>query len=168
MNNLIEVWRQKMTEKQGSRKLNPNNKWLESLKRLNNKSLSAIAAETHHSVFSQLDCLQCANCCKSIPPIINETDANRIAKYLRMKPTNFKHQYTWHDEDGDMVINQTPCPFLGEDNYCSIYEVRPKACRAYPHTDGYEFTENLTLHAVNASFCPAVYHILEQMKLRLP
>lgn len=167
MNNLIEDWRQKMTEKQGSRKLHSNKKWLESLKRLNNKNLSALAAETHQSVFSQLDCLQCANCCKSIPPIINETDVNRIAKFLRMKPTNFKQQYTLHDKDGDMVINQTPCPFLGKDNYCSIYEVRPKACRAYPHTDGYQFAENLKLHAVNATFCPAVYHILEQMKLRL-
>jgi uncharacterized protein len=167
VNNLIEVWRQKMAEKQGFKTKYPYKKWLESLKRLDSKKLSAIAAETHHSVFSKLDCLHCANCCKNIPPIINETDVNRIAKYLRIKPTNFKQQFTQHDEDGDLVINQTPCPFLGADNYCSIYDVRPKACKAYPHTDGYDFGKNLKLHAVNATFCPAAYHILEQIKQRI-
>jgi len=104
-----------MAEKQGFKTNYPYKKWLESLKRLDSKKLSAIAAETHHSVFSKLDCLHCANCCKNIPPIINETDVNRIAKYLRIKPTNFKQQFTQHDEDGDLVINQTPCPFLGAD-----------------------------------------------------
>ncbi len=29
-----------------------------------------------------------------------------------------------------------PCPFLGGDNLCSIYDVRPKKlCREFPHTD---------------------------------
>ncbi len=34
-----------------------------------------------------------------------------------------------------MCCSPSPCPFLGDDNYCSVYEARPKACREYPHTD---------------------------------
>lgn len=39
------------------------------------------------------------------------------------------------DEDNDKVFKSMPCPFLGEDNLCSIYDIRPKACREFPHTD---------------------------------
>ena len=68
------------------------------------------------------------------------------------------------EHDMDMVMNVSPCPFLETDNKCSIYEYRPKACREYPHTEDYEFTKNIGLHATNAIYCPAVFHILEKLR----
>ena len=130
------------------------------MKRINPKSLNEAANQVHEEVFSKVDCLQCANCCTSIPPIVTATDAKRIAKYLGLKPNQFKDDYLSEDDDGDTVMNQSPCRFLGEDNKCDIYEVRPRACRQYPHTDQFEFSKHFDLHAQNVRYCPAVYHIV--------
>jgi len=141
-----------------------NKKLIKKLLRLKSKKLNEATKGLHNKIFKEIDCLDCANCCKSIPPIINETDSRRIAKHLGMKVTEFKNKYVKFDEDMDMVMNQSPCPFLQADNKCLIYEYRPKACREYPHTEDYEFTKQLKLHTINASYCPAVFHILEKLK----
>ena len=62
-------------------------------------------------------------------------------------------------------MNALPCPFLKDDK-CSIYEVRPKDCRDFPHTDKKEFTARRYLHTANTKACPAVFHIIETMKDR--
>ncbi len=155
---LIEEWKQ---GRSNSRK--KHKKFIQKLKREKNKSLNELGDELHETVFSELDCLYCANCCTSIPPIVNKTDSARIARHLGMKESAFKAQYLVQDEDGDTVMNTSPCPFLMDNNHCMIYEFRPKACREYPHTDSHEFSKNLHLHAVNARYCPAVFHILERM-----
>ena len=126
------------------------------------KKVNNIAEKLHHEVFSEVDCMDCANCCKSIPPLLNDTDIKRISKSLGMNAGEFKVKYVVFDDDGDMVINTSPCPFLEEDNACSIYEIRPKACRQYPHTDNHQFAKHFELHKVNAKYCPAVFHILER------
>ena len=141
-----------------------NKKLIKKLLRLKSKKLNEATKGLHNKIFKEIDCLDCANCCKSIPPIINETDSRRIAKHLGMKVTKFKDKYVKFDEDMDMVMNLSPCPFLQADNKCLIYEYRPKACREYPHTEDYEFTKQLKLHTINASYCPAVFHILEKLK----
>ena len=133
------------------------------LSRIDAKKVDARAKEVHQNVFSEVDCLQCANCCTRIPPMINESDVRRISKSLGMNSGAFKVKYVVFDDDGDMVINASPCPFLGEGNKCEIYDIRPKACRQYPHTDNYEFSKHLDLHLVNVNYCPAVFHILERM-----
>ncbi len=162
--NPIEEWRKRKNEVKAQ-----NKKLITKLSKLNDKKLKALTIDLHEKVFKKVDCLDCANCCKSIPPIINETDARRIAKHLGLKITEFKDKYVKPDEDMDMVMNQSPCPFLQEDdnNKCQIYEYRPKACREYPHTEEYEFSEHLKLHAVNARYCPAVFHMLENLKPKL-
>lgn len=81
-----------------------------------------------------------------------------------MNAGEFKTKYIVFDEDGDMVMNETPCPFLGQKNECKIYEIRPKACRKYPHTDHDEFSKHYDLHLANVNYCPAVFHILERMQ----
>lgn len=128
------------------------------------KQLKSMADELDQEVFSELDCLDCANCCTSIPPIVNRVDAARIAKVLGMKTKAFMNEYLLQDEDGDWVMNTSPCPFLGADNKCDIYEDRPKACRQFPHTDGESFIANLNLHLQNVRYCPAVFHILQRME----
>ena len=142
-----------------------NKKFLLKLKKQKNtKKLNQLADKTHDEVFKKVDCLDCANCCTSIPPIVNKTDTNRIAKHLGMKVADFQKEYLVQDEDGDTVMNISPCRFLEADHACSIYEVRPKACRAYPHTDQMEFSKNINLHIQNLNYCPAVFHIVEQLR----
>ncbi len=133
------------------------------LKRHQGKHLDEKADQVHRQVFSRIDCLDCAGCCTGIPPIVNKTDVGRIAKAFHLKPAAFAETYLVVDEDGDTVMNGTPCPFLLEDRRCMIYDIRPKACRQYPHTDAAAFSRNIRLHARNAAVCPAVYHILLEL-----
>ena len=137
-------------------------KRLSSLKQRKGAALDLEAANLHEQTCAKLDCLSCANCCKSIPPIVNRTDATRIARHLKMPEGTFYQQYLVTDEDGDTVMNASPCPFLLTDNRCEIYEQRPKACRAYPHTDQ-DFSKHLDLHVRNVQYCPAVFTIMEQL-----
>jgi len=163
MEDLITEWKQK---KHAVKK--QNKKFVRHLNQHKGKHLNRSGGELHDAAFKKIDCLDCANCCSSIPPIVNKTDSNRMAKHLKMKPSAFEEKYLRVDEDGDTVINASPCPFLGDGNYCQIYEVRPKACREYPHTDALQFSDNLHLHATNAQYCPAVFNIIEEMKRRIP
>ena len=159
MEDYIEEWRKRKSQAKKTHK-----KLVGRLSKVKEKTLTRHTENLHTQVFEKIDCLDCANCCTSIPPIINETDVRRIAKYLGMKVAQFKEAYVTIDEDQDMVLNQSPCHFLESDHKCSIYEVRPKACRQYPHTDNFEFAKNLKLHATNSRYCPAVFHILEKLK----
>ena len=156
---LIDEWKKRRDEVNAW-----NKKLIARLSKINDKKLNKLTFGLHDMVFEKVDCLDCANCCKSIPPIINDTDARRLAKSLGMKVTDFLNKYVTIDEDMDMVMNQSSCPFLSGDNNCQVYESRPKACREYPHTEDYDFVKNLKLHATNASYCPAVFQILEELK----
>ena len=118
----------------------------------------------HEEVFENINCLDCANCCRTLGPRITDADVRRIAAHLRTKPSGFAEQYLVLDEDGDYIFRSMPCPFLGSDNYCSIYEVRPRACREYPHTDRPRMYQVMALALKNSSICPAVFEILERLK----
>ncbi|MCC8186671.1 MAG: YkgJ family cysteine cluster protein [Bacteroides sp.] len=118
----------------------------------------------HEEEFERTDCLTCANCCRTLGPMITDKDIEKMARALRMKPSAVIGNYLCTDEDGDYVFRQMPCPFLGEDNYCLIYEDRPKACREYPHTDRKRILQIGTLTVRNAATCPAVYNILERLR----
>lgn len=138
--------------------------FLETLSKQNKKDLSKVANDLHIEVFKEVDCLDCANCCKSIPPLINQEDVKRITKFLDIPISDFYKKNVTIDEDGDMVLNTTPCIFLLPDNKCKVYEVRPLGCREYPLTDQDLFAENMDQHAINAKYCPAVFHVLERLK----
>ncbi|MCC9814024.1 YkgJ family cysteine cluster protein, partial [Streptococcus agalactiae] len=110
-------------------------KFLASLKKKAPKNLDKIVQQIHQEVFQEIDCTACANCCKTLGPLFTEADISRISKHFRMKLSAFEDLFLEVDEDGDKVFKAMPCPFLGDDNLCSIYDVRPKACREFPHTD---------------------------------
>ena len=118
----------------------------------------------HEEVFACTDCLECANCCSTTGPLFTDKDIGRIARKLRIKPSEFTEKYLRIDEDKDYVLQQVPCAFLGEDNRCSIYDVRPKACREFPHTDRIKQYQILNLTQKNVAVCPAVYEIVEKLK----
>ena len=123
--------------------------------------------ELHDEEFSRTNCLDCANCCKTTGPLFTQKDIERLSKHFRMKPGEFIDRYLRLDEENDYVLQQVPCPFLGVDNYCSVYEKRPKACREYPHTDRKDFHKISSITIKNTAICPAAFNIVEEMKRRL-
>ncbi|MAR39343.1 MAG: zinc/iron-chelating domain-containing protein [Flavobacteriales bacterium] len=144
-----------------------NKKFFNRLKKVKPKLLDKIIHPIHLEVFECTDCLKCANCCTTTGPLFTDKDISRIAKYLRIKPSEFVDIYLKIDEDNDYVLQSVPCTFLGEDNYCSIYDVRPKACRGYPHTDRIKQYQLLELTNKNLDICPAVFQIVERLKSKL-
>jgi Fe-S-cluster containining protein len=149
-------------------KHNENKKYFDKLKKRVPKDLDYQMQQIHNEVFDEIDCLQCANCCKTTGPLFTNADIERIAKHLKMKPQQFINQYLYIDEDKDYVLQNLPCSFLDSENYCMIYDVRPKACREYPHTDRKRFQQITNLTLKNTAICPAAYRVVEEMKKRIP
>lgn len=139
-------------------------KLFKSLKKRKPKNLDDVVHHAHEEVFEEIDCLSCANCCKKLGPRLSDSDIKRLAKFLKIKPAKFIDKYLRVDEDNDFVFKSMPCPFLMPDNYCMVYEVRPKACREYPHTDRKRFYQILDLTQKNVETCPAVYEVVERIK----
>lgn len=138
--------------------------FISQLKRKPPKNLDSLVQELHLAVFDEIDCLICANCCKSISPAVKDVDIERLSKHLRRKPSDIVSEYFYLDSDGDYVFKTQPCPFLMHDNYCMVYDARPKACREYPHTDRRRFAQLLPLSKLNVSVCPAVHEIFERLR----
>lgn len=151
-------------KKESEAKSKENKKFLTGLKRKDPRQLDSRFHNLHDEVFTEIDCLTCANCCKTTSPIFYQTDIERASKALRIKPGQFVEQYLRIDEDKDFVLKSSPCPFLDSENYCSIYEDRPKACREYPHTNRKKMIQVLDLAYKNTLVCPAVLEIVERMK----
>ncbi|MDZ4822209.1 MAG: YkgJ family cysteine cluster protein [Flavobacteriales bacterium] len=139
-----------------------NKKFLLSLSK--KKNLDEVFHAQHQEVFSHTDCLQCANCCKTTSPIFRDVDVERISKHLGIRPADFTKKFLHLDDENDWVLNSAPCVFLDEKNYCIIYNVRPKACRDYPHTDRKNMSQILDLTYRNTLVCPAVGEMVERMK----
>lgn len=112
--------------------------------------------------FSKIDCLQCAACCKNYSPRFKTPDIKRISKHLRMKESVFIDTYLYLDKEGDYVVKSKPCPFLGADNFCSIYEERPSDCHRFPYTNEDVFLKRPLITIKNSTFCPAVFYVLEK------
>ena len=152
---ILHNWEKKSREKQKQFR-----NFLERADR--NKVLKQLPA-LHEEAFSQVDCLQCAACCKNYSPRFKTPDIKRISRFKGMKESQFIDQYLKVDEDGDFVVKSSPCPFLGSDNKCSVYEVRPSDCSRFPYTDEDVIIRRKALTVKNASFCPATFYVLEKM-----
>tara|TARA_B110000008_G_scaffold53921_1_gene53289 strand:+ start:267 stop:755 length:489 start_codon:yes stop_codon:yes gene_type:complete len=160
----MDLDKHKQLSKQKRKK---NQSFFRSLKKVKPKTLDNIIHNLHDDVFNYTDCLMCANCCKTTGPLFTNKDIQRISKYLKLKPSIFTEKYLRVDEDNDYVLQNLPCIFLNKDNFCGIYEVRPKACKEFPHTDRKKQSQLLSVTEKNISVCPAVYDIVEKMKDKL-
>jgi Fe-S-cluster containining protein len=145
-----------------------NKKYFDKLKKKVPKNLDYVMQDLHDKEFKRTNCLNCANCCKTTGPLFTTPDIDRISKYLRQKPQQLIDLYLRIDEDNDYVLKNVPCTFLDDENSCTIYEVRPKACREFPHTDRKKFQQISDLTLKNVAICPAAYNIVEEMKKKLP
>ena len=143
-----------------------NQAFLKRAPKLLKKELDAKFEEEHNSVFKQIDCLTCANCCKTTSPIFKDQDIKRLSKLFKLKQGEFEMMYLRIDEDNDYVLKSSPCPFLNDDNTCFVYDVRPQACREYPHTNRKNMQQILNLTQSNTLVCPAVSKIVLLMRTK--
>ncbi len=155
----LDAFRKRAADKKAE-----NRKFLLGLKSKDARKVDGAFHRVHEEVFEEIDCLTCANCCKTTSPIFYQTDIERAAKALRIRPGEFIERFLRIDEDKDYVLKSAPCPFLDAENYCKIYTDRPKACREYPHTDRKKMVQIMELTAKNTQVCPAVFEMVERLK----
>jgi Fe-S-cluster containining protein len=154
---LDKNWKQK-----GKDQYKQNKQFLQKAKRM--RGIEKKLPDLHEQAFKEIDCLDCAGCCKNISPRFKTPDITRVSKYLGMKESAMIGTYLRLDHEGDYVVKSSPCPFLGSDNYCSIYEARPGDCRKYPYTDSGDFFDYPTTTMLNTTICPAVVKVLELLQ----
>ncbi len=159
LDELLPDWPEKAVAKRRE-----NLDFFKQLKRKDKKLLDKQMHQLHEEVFACTDCLKCANCCTTTGPLLTDRDIVRLAKYEGMRPADFTEAYLRLDEDGDYIFKEMPCRYLNADNTCSIYDIRPKACREYPHTDRVKQYQILNLTRKNAEVCPAVFMMVEKLK----
>lgn len=119
--------------------------------------------QLHEEAFEKINCLECAACCKNYSPRFKTPDVKRISKHLGIKESVFIDSYLNVDEDGDFVMKTAPCSFLGVDNACSIYDVRPSDCTRFPYTDEDVIIKRQSLTLKNSTFCPITFYVLEKL-----
>lgn len=133
---------------------------------MSNKQLDAVVLETTDEVWKHIDCKTCANCCRTLQIEVDNADIVRLAGHKSMTVSQFKRQYTAVAEDKTLHFVSTPCPFLGEDNLCSVYEDRPKACRDFPFLHGENFRSRTLGVIEHTSDCPIVFNVWQALKKR--
>jgi Fe-S-cluster containining protein len=154
-NDLLNNWEQKSS--------NHQKQYKQFLQKAGKNEVLKQLPNLHKEAFSKIDCLQCAACCKNYSPRFKTPDIKRISKYLKLKESVFIDTYLSLDADGDYVTKTNPCPFLGKDNFCSIYEERPSDCHRFPYTDEDVLLKRPNITLKNSTFCPAVYFVLEKL-----
>jgi Fe-S-cluster containining protein len=130
------------------------------------KFLDKVAETIDTAVWQEVDCLSCANCCKTMSPTFTPKDIKRIADHLQTTPKAFREKWLEYDKkDGDWMNKKQPCQFLDlKTNMCDIYEVRPADCSGFPHLKKKKMSDYLHVHQQNVAYCPATYKMVEKMK----
>ena len=129
------------------------------------RGLDKLTATLAPAVWKEVDCLTCANCCKTMSPTFTKTDINRISKHFGQTPQAFTKKWLRKDHIGDMLNKTEPCQFLDlRDNKCSIYDIRPADCAGFPHLPKRKMVDYMHVHKQNIEFCPATYKLVEKME----
>ncbi len=127
-----------------------------------------MAATADAEMWSQVDCLSCANCCKTMSPTFTGQDIQRISKHIGMRPAAFREKYLRKDSEGDWINKAQPCQFLNlRDNKCSIYEVRPRDCAGFPHHTKRRMVDYMHVFKQNVEYCPATFRVVEIIREKL-
>jgi Fe-S-cluster containining protein len=131
---------------------------------LESEEVDTIVQRHYGDVASQIDCCACANCCRTMLPILSDADIARMASALNMTEDELIRDYLKPAEEEDgFTFKATPCPFLGG-NLCTIYDARPENCRSYPHIHKEGFQFRLIGAIENCSVCPIVFNVYERLK----
>jgi len=149
----------------GEKKRDENERFRQHLKRhkFKEKKFRALAIE----VEEQIDCRQCANCCRVATARLMERDVQKLAKSMRISDAQFVREYTDESEEEGLILkrNESGCVFLNG-NDCLVYEVRPASCVDFPHMvrGSGSVTAKMWDYKDRASYCPIVYNTLEEFK----
>ena len=124
--------------------------------------------KTAQEIQDQIDCRQCANCCRVATTSLLERDIEKLAKFLRISKNEFRRDYTTTDpEDGELILRRTEagCVFL-DGNDCSVYEARPSTCIDFPHLVRGQGPISTRMWAAidRATYCPITFNALEALK----
>jgi Fe-S-cluster containining protein len=116
----------------------------------------------------QIDCTQCANCCRVATAKLLERDVERLAKLMRLSIGEFKVRYTMEDPEDGLILKRddaTGCVFLSG-TACTVYESRPAACENFPHLVRGQgsIASRMWQFIDRATYCPIVYNSLEAFK----
>ena len=76
---------------------------------MTSEDLDAVVHEIYEEVSAQIDCTQCANCCKLIHPALSEKDVDRFAGGLQLAPPIFKEAHLIPNEEGTLALGDTCC-----------------------------------------------------------
>ncbi|MEO6221014.1 MAG: YkgJ family cysteine cluster protein [Ginsengibacter sp.] len=133
------------------------------------ENLDKLSEEIDKAVWEQVNCLNCANCCKVMSPTYTFQDIKRISAHLGMRPKNFKEKWLYLDKrENDWMNKSRPCQFLDlNTNMCSIYEVRPADCAGFPHLTKRPLPDFMHVHKQNIEYCPATMLYIEKLKASL-
>ena len=125
------------------------------------KKLDEKAITLNKEAFSKVDCLQCANCCKTMHPTWKKAEVKRVAGHFGMSYQEYFDKYLVL-EDGDIMNRKAPCQHLEKDNTCRIYDIRPADCKGYPHTQNKGFKLYISgTHIQNMDYCPITVYVVE-------
>ena len=133
------------------------------------RGLDKMTAALEPEVWKEIDCLSCANCCKTMTPTYTTADIKRISAHFNQTPEQFRNKWLIYEKkDKDWQNKKQPCQFLNlKDNKCSIYEIRPDDCAGFPHHTKKHFTEWVHVYKQNVEYCPATYKLVEKMMERV-
>ena len=131
---------------------------------LSNTELDALVQETTNAVWAQIDCTTCGNCCRTLQIVVDDKDIHRLSTRLGITIKQFTQKYVGIAEDKIKHFRSVPCPFLGDDNICSVYEDRPLACREFPYLHIPGFRQRTLTMIENCSSCPIVFNVWQRLK----
>ena len=122
-------------------------------------------------VEEQIDCRQCANCCRVATAKVIDRDIERLAKYLRLKPARVLADFVVESEEEGKVLRRdkrTGCVFLSG-NDCTVYDARPESCQRFPNVvrGAGSIASRMWEFVDRATYCPIVYNSLEAFKEEL-
>lgn len=142
-------------------------RFLSKLEKAPPRGLDKLTSRAEGEVWKEVECLSCANCCKTMTPTFTPADIRRISAHFNMTQDEFKKKWLRQERGGnrDWLNVKQPCQFLNlEDNKCSIYEIRPVDCAGFPHLPKKKMVDYIHIHKQNIEYCPATYKMVEKIK----
>ena len=156
----LRSFRQKIRNKKNSFR-----RFLTKLEKSTLRGFDGYIATVEKKVWEEVDCLSCANCCKTMTPTFNPGDLKRISAHFGQTVEEFKAKWLFQERGAakDWMNKKEPCQFLNlKDNKCSIYAIRPDDCAGFPHLSK-KFKDYAHVHKQNVEYCPATFKLVEKM-----
>ncbi len=135
------------------------------------EELDALVNSLVADIAPQIDCTACAYCCKHFPAGVTQDDIPRLSEVLNLPPDDVTAVYcdfTAALQQGEWAFFcGLPCPFLRDNNLCSIYAHRPGACRDFPPlTPDFRWLFDQIL-LTDLAICPITFNVFERLKVVL-